>query len=69
MIRKDTSETPALLEVLHRRALLYRVQEEHVIDERDRCRPSELVQRKLQVVLPSSHIPVSSLHAQRLTRR
>ena len=40
-----------------------------VPDERYFFRPSEVVQQKLQRVLPGSHTPVSSLHLARLVRR
>src|SRR5258706_6320950 len=46
-----------------------RVKDEFVPDERYLSRPSEDVQRKLQSALPSSHIPISSLHVHRLIRR
>ncbi|MFT3883637.1 MAG: hypothetical protein QM703_28815 [Gemmatales bacterium] len=45
------------------------MRDELVPDERYQSRPSEEVQRKLESILPSSHIPVSSLHVQRLVRR
>jgi len=46
-----------------------RIKDEFVPDERYQSRPSEEVQRKLQSALPSSHIPISSLHVHRLIRR
>ena len=46
-----------------------RLKDEFVPDERYQSRPSEDVQRKLQSALPSSHIPISSLHIHRLIRR
>lgn len=46
-----------------------RAKEELVPDDRYQSRPSEMVQRKLQSVLVSSHIPISLLHTNRLVRR
>ena len=46
-----------------------RLKDEFVPDERYLSRPSEDVQRKLQSALPSSQIPISSLHIHRLIRR
>ena len=43
--------------------------EEIVIDERDDFSPSDLVQQKLQRLLPDSAIPVSCLHSGREVRR
>lgn len=40
-----------------------------VPDERYSFRPSEMVERKLQSVLPGTHIPISSLHHNRFIRR
>jgi len=42
---------------------------EQMIDERDTFRPSEFVQRKLQLALYSTHFPVSCMHTERLVRR
>ena len=43
--------------------------EEIVIDERADFSPSDLVQQKLQRLLPDSTIPVSCLHSGREVRR
>lgn len=43
--------------------------DEVVPDERYQFRPSEVVQRKLQLALPSNHVPISLLHLHRLVRR
>ena len=43
--------------------------EEIVVDERAAYRPSDLVQQKLQGLLPASSIPVSCLHSGRQVRR
>jgi len=43
--------------------------EEIVVDERATFRPSDLVQQKLQGLLPASSIPVSCLHSGRQVRR
>ena len=43
--------------------------EECVIDERIRLRPTEVIQMKLLRLLPSSPVPVSCLHVRRDTRR
>ena len=43
--------------------------EEIVIDERGAFSPSDLVQQKLQSLLPDSTIPVSCLHGGREVRR
>lgn len=50
---------------------LFEVQDKDqlVPDERYFFRPSEMVERKLQSVLPDSHIPISCLHQNRLIRR
>lgn len=46
-----------------------RFKDELVPDERYRDRPSEVVQRKLQSAIAFNHLPISSLHVQRLVRR
>ncbi len=46
-----------------------RSNEEFIADERDRVRPSEFVQRKLQIILRTRNIPVSCMHTERLIRR
>ena len=43
--------------------------EEIVVDEREGYSPSDLVQQKLQRLLPSASMPVSCLHTGRLVRR
>ena len=43
--------------------------EEIVLDERTDFSPSDLVQQKLQRLLPDSAIPVSCLHSGREVRR
>jgi hypothetical protein len=43
--------------------------DEQLIDERDSFRPSEFVQRKLQLALHSCPLPVSCMHSERLVRR
>jgi len=43
--------------------------EEIVVDDRNAYSPSDLVQQKLQSLLPASAIPVSCLHAGRQVRR
>ena len=43
--------------------------EEIVIDERGAFSPSDLVQQKLQSLLPDATIPVSCLHGGREVRR
>jgi hypothetical protein len=45
------------------------VNDERMIDERDTFRPSEFVQRKLQLSLYSSPFPVSCMHSERMVRR
>jgi len=45
------------------------VNNEQMIDERDTFRPSEFVQRKLQLALYSSPLPVSCMHSERFVRR
>jgi hypothetical protein len=43
--------------------------EEFIIDERDRFRPSDFVQRKLQNVTPAERLSVSCLHTDRIVHR
>jgi hypothetical protein len=43
--------------------------EEMVSDERDQLSPSDFIQRKLQLALPTQQIPVSVLHLERFVRR
>ncbi|QVL29946.1 hypothetical protein KIH39_13815 [Telmatocola sphagniphila] len=43
--------------------------EEFVIDDREQLSPAELVQQKLQTLLPSRLIPVSALHMERVVNR
>jgi hypothetical protein len=43
--------------------------EEIVVDERAAYTPSDLVQQKLQGLMPASSIPVSCLHSGRQVRR
>ena len=69
MVNRISIKRPASADLRFRRVVLYRAHEESVVDERDACRPSELVQRKLQIALPASHIPVSTMHSQRCVRR
>jgi hypothetical protein len=52
-----------------RRMVLEKNHEELVHDERDRFRPSELIQRKLQSITPSDRLAVSCLHAGRTVHR
>jgi hypothetical protein len=53
--------------VKHARAV--NVDDEEMIDERDAFRPSEFVQRKLQLALKATLLPVSCMHTERLVRR
>ena len=69
MINRISSEKPEVTDLLNRRTALNHSQEELVVDDRDCCRPSEFVQRKLQSALPAAHIVVSSLHSHRFVRR
>jgi len=48
---------------------LYSSIEEIVLDERAAYSPSDLVQQKLQRLLPDASIPVSCLHSGREVRR
>jgi len=48
---------------------LYNNLEEIVLDERAGYSPSDLVQQKLQRLLPDASIPVSCLHSGREVRR
>lgn len=43
--------------------------EEIIFDERDRFRPSDFIQRKLQNVTPAERFSVSSLHTDRIVHR
>jgi hypothetical protein len=43
--------------------------EEFVFDERDRLRPADFIQRKLQNVTPAERLSVSCLHTDRIVHR
>jgi hypothetical protein len=43
--------------------------EEIIFDERDRFRPSDFIQRKLQNVTPAERLSVSCLHTDRIVHR
>jgi len=43
--------------------------EEFILDERDRFRPSDFIQRKLQNVTPAERLSVSCLHTDRIVHR
>ena len=43
--------------------------EEFIIDERDRFRPSDFIQRKLQSVTPAERLSVSCFHTERPVHR
>lgn len=69
MSNRTSIQRPISLEFASLRLSQARIHEEPMLDERDSFRPSEFVQRKLQVALPANHIPVSTMHSHRFVRR